>query len=405
MTETLSAAPAPRIREKWQKFRALGSACLAHILHDGYTDLLYLLFPIWQREYGFSFAIIGVMKTLFSGALALFQVPAAKLAGRFGEAAILAIGTLLVASAVLCYGAAPSAYVLFALLLAGGIGAAAQHPLSSSIVASAFGNARMALGIYNFAGDAGKVLLPSLAALIIWVSGWRTATTVLGLTGIVLSAVLFWLIPPARAPSAAGPVTPAGRAAKEELKRGFASLTATGVLDNATRAGFLTFLPLLLSQKGAGTTLIGAALSLIFVGGAAGKFACGAFAERFGIIRTVIVTEAMTATLIAALLVSPLNLQLFLLLPLGIALNGTSSVLYGSVAELAPQSRRADAFAWFYTASLGAGAIAPLLFGLIGDAAGLTLSLAGTASLALLTVPLAMRLGRVTSKTALTPTP
>jgi hypothetical protein len=59
------------------------------------TDLHYLLFPIWQREYSFSFALIGVMKTLFSGALSLCQVPAARLAGRLGEAAVLAPGTFL----------------------------------------------------------------------------------------------------------------------------------------------------------------------------------------------------------------------------------------------------------------------------------------------------------------------
>src|SRR5262245_50406354 len=194
MTQTFSSTPVLQRLEKGRKLRALGSACLAHILHDGYTDLLYLLFPIWQREFGFSFALIGVMKTLFSGALSLFQVPAAKLARRLGEAAVLALGTFLVASAVLCYGAAPSPGLLFAFLLMGGIGAAVQHPLSSSIVANAFGSSRMALGTYNFAGDAGKVLIPSAAALIIWLSDWRAATSMLGLAGIALSAVLFWLI-------------------------------------------------------------------------------------------------------------------------------------------------------------------------------------------------------------------
>jgi MFS transporter, FSR family, fosmidomycin resistance protein len=398
MTQTPSTVPALQILGKGQKLRALGSACLAHILHDGYTDLLYLLFPIWQREFGFSFALIGVMKTLFSGALSLFQILAAKLAGRLGQPAVLAIGTFLVASAVLCYGAASSPGVLFALLLAGGIGAAAQHPLSSSIVANAFGSSRMALGTYNFAGDAGKVLLPSAAAFIIWLSDWRTATSILGLARIVFSVVLFWLIPPSPASPSVEPAKSGAPTKKEGLKPGFASLTAIGVLDNATRTGFLTFLPLLLSQNGAGPTLIGTALSLIFIGGAAGKFACGALAERAGIIRTVIVTEALTAFLIAALLISPLTLLVFFLLPLGIALNGTSSVLYGSIAELAPQARRADAFAWFYTASLGAGAIAPPLFGLIGDAAGLTLSIACVAFLALAALPLAMRFGSERSK-------
>src|SRR5215475_15872110 len=223
MTQTFSAAPPLQKLGTRQKLRALGSACLAHILHDGYTDLLYLLFPIWQREAGFSFALIGVMKTSFSGALALFQIPATKLAGYIGPAAVLALGTALAGSAVLCYGAASSLGVLFALLLMGGIGAATQHPLSSSIVASAFGSSRMALGTYNFAGDAGKVLLPSAAALIIWFSDWQTATTILGLAGIALSAVLFWLIPPARASSAAESVKSGAVAEKEQLKPGFRS--------------------------------------------------------------------------------------------------------------------------------------------------------------------------------------
>jgi MFS family permease len=394
MTQAISDAEASQILGKGQKLRALGSACLAHILHDGYTDLLYLLFPIWQREFGFSFALIGVMKSLFSRALSIFQVPAAKLCGRFGEAAVLTLGTFLLEFAVLCYGAAPPG-VLFALLLIGGIGAATQHPLSSSIVARAFGSSRMALGTYNFAGDAGKVLLPSAAALIIWLNDWRTATSLLGLTGIVFSLVLFRLIPPAPVSIHAGAAKPEAAAKNRGLKPGFASLTAIDVLDNATRTGFLTFMPLLLSQKGAGPTMIGTALSLIFIGGATGKIACGALAERVGIIRTVIVTEALTALLIAVLLVSPLTLLLFFLLSLGIALNGTSSVLYGSIAGLAPQSRRTEAFAWFYTVSLGAGAIAPPLFGLIGDAAGLTLALACVASVALATLPLAIRFGYV----------
>jgi MFS transporter, FSR family, fosmidomycin resistance protein len=98
-----SAEPAKPVR-----LRTLGSACLAHIVHDGYSDLLYLLFPIWQRELGLSFALVGVMKTVFSGALAAFQIPAAKLAGIFGERAILAAGTLLIASSVLFYGLAGS---------------------------------------------------------------------------------------------------------------------------------------------------------------------------------------------------------------------------------------------------------------------------------------------------------
>ena len=59
-------------------------ACGAHALHDGFTDLIYVMLPIWQSEFGLSFAALGLMKTVFSGTLAGFQVPSGFLAERFG---------------------------------------------------------------------------------------------------------------------------------------------------------------------------------------------------------------------------------------------------------------------------------------------------------------------------------
>src|SRR3984957_20552107 len=74
--------------------RTLAVACGAHLLHDGYTDLLYLLLPVWQAEFGLSLAALGLLKTLYSGFLAGFQVPAGLLAERIGERRLLALGTL-----------------------------------------------------------------------------------------------------------------------------------------------------------------------------------------------------------------------------------------------------------------------------------------------------------------------
>ncbi|HZV20344.1 MAG TPA: MFS transporter, partial [Hyphomicrobiales bacterium] len=112
MTDAAAGTAISPTPAKPARLRALGSACLAHILHDGYTDLLYLLLPIWQREFGLSFALVGIMKTLFSGALSLFQIPLAKLASYIGERAVLSGGTLLIAGAVFCYAFAGSAAVL-----------------------------------------------------------------------------------------------------------------------------------------------------------------------------------------------------------------------------------------------------------------------------------------------------
>jgi hypothetical protein len=74
--------------------------------------------------------------------------------------------------------------------------------------------------------------------------------------------------------------------------RGFSALCAIGMVDNATRTGFLTFMPFMLMSKELTVGGVGLAFSLVFIGGAAGKFVCGLAADRVGVIRTVVLTEA-----------------------------------------------------------------------------------------------------------------
>jgi len=164
------------------------------------------------------------------------------------------------------------------------------------------------------------------------------------------------------------------------------------VIDSATRMGFLTLLPFLLISKGATVTQVGFALGLTFAGGAAGKFVCGFIAARFGVIKTTLITEIATTILMGLTL--PLSLDVvMLMLPLvGIALNGTSSGLYGTVPELVPQHMRSRAFGVFYTLTIGAGAISPLVYGFAGDRLGVPNAIALIAVSVLLVLPLTLGL-------------
>ena len=172
----------------------------------------------------------------------------------------------------------------------------------------------------------------------------------------------------------------------------FPILLSIGVLDSATRMGFLLFLPFMLTAKGASLPTIGVALTLLFAGGAAGKLVCAFIGARIGAIATVCLTEGATAVLIVALLPLPLEAALILLPLIGIALNGTSSVLYGSVPDLVVPERRARAFSIFYTGTIGAGALAPILYGAVGDRLGVPVALMVVAGMVLLTLPLALML-------------
>jgi MFS family permease len=173
---------------------------------------------------------------------------------------------------------------------------------------------------------------------------------------------------------------------------GFSLLLAIGVLDSGVRMGFLTFLPFLLQAKGASLPTIGLALALVFIGGAAGKFACGWLGARLGVLATVLLTEGGTAACILAIMVLPLAPALVLLPLLGIMLNGTSSVLYGTVPELVPAQQTERAFALFYTGTIGSGALSPVLYGFLGDAVGVDWAVLATAIAALVTIPLAFAL-------------
>src|ERR1700679_1048417 len=77
--------------------RTLWSACAAHILHDGYADLIYVLLPVWQAEFGLGFGALAVVRGLYIGSMAALQVPAGSLAKRVGSGTVLSVGMALAA--------------------------------------------------------------------------------------------------------------------------------------------------------------------------------------------------------------------------------------------------------------------------------------------------------------------
>ena len=387
----------------------LTTGCAIHFLHDGFTDLLYVLFPIWARELSLSFAEVGLLKTAFSGALALFQVPAGLLAERWGELRILAGGTLLTALGFLLVGTAGGFGTLLVFLVLGGLGSGTQHPLSSSLVSREYeeGRRRVALGTYNFSGDLGKTTWPAIVALVSASAGWRWATEGIGVVGLAAACCLFAIrsfVPPTAGRSPSGSTARASGWGIRDA-HGFRILSAIHGIDNGSRTAFMTYLPFLLLGKGAGMDLVGVALGLTFAGGAVGKFVCGAVAERLGIIRTVVLTEAATGLGVFLVVALPLYPVLFVLPLLGVVLNGTSSVLYGTVAELVTPERRSRAYGLFYTIGIGSGALAPPVFGLLSDWGGVPLTLRVIAVLVLLTLPLSRALRPVLEAVAQSSTP
>ena len=130
----------------------------------------------------------------------------------------------------------------------------------------------------------------------------------------------------------------------------------------------------------------------MFTGGAAGKLVCGWLGTRLGVVKAVFLTEGLTAAGILALLPLPLVAGLAVLPLIGVALNGTSSVLYGTVPELVAPEKRQRAFGIFYTGAVGAGALSPVLYGMISDLIDVPVMMVLIAAVVLVTLPLTWRL-------------
>lgn len=230
-----TAPIATRGRER----RVAGVAFGAHALHDGYTDLIYVLLPLWQKEFGVGYAELGLLRALFSGTMAGFQIPAGLLAERFGPAAVLALGTALTGIGYCLAGASAGIGLLMTALFCAGLGSSTQHPIASSLVAHAFSGARSmkAIGTYNFAGDIGKMTLPATASLLLVLMPWRPVLALLGAVGLVAGLAIFVLTPRLAAETsgrAAAHATAAKRHGRAH-RIAFPVLMSIGMLDSATR--------------------------------------------------------------------------------------------------------------------------------------------------------------------------
>jgi MFS family permease len=378
--------------------RTLATCCAAHTLHDGLSDITYVLLPVLAQAFGLSLSQVGLIRSAHRTSMAVFQIPSGLIAEKFGERNLLALGTFIAGAAFVALGYVEGFWPILIALFFAGVGSAVQHPLSSTIISHAYPGEgrRAALGTYNFFGDVGKFAFGGAMSLML-VAGlaWQVPIVGYGIVGAIIAGLIFLWIADTRT---AKPATPTASPANVtsgwgiRSREGFTALCAIEVLDSSTRTGFLTFIAFLLIAKGLPESWAVLAVPLLLVGGMAGKLACGFLAERLGIIRSIVVTEAATAA--GILLCIPLPaIGAFVLLPLvGVVLQGTSSVLYATIGDLVEQDRLPRAFGLFYTVGSICGVAAPLVYGMIGDLAGVETSILALGCAVLLTLPLCLAL-------------
>ena len=370
-----------------------------HVWSDLFFALLVPLLPLMKEDMGLSFTQVGMLRSVFSGATAILQVPAGLLAESAGEFWMLILGNMWVSAGLVAMAMAPVFLVL--LLVSGicGLGGGTQHPLASSMVSRAYDDRgrATAVGTVNFAGDLGKMLAPLVAGLMAIRFGWRETFLIVGLSGFVFMVATMFTRRSVDIGKPSASTASDGASGGEDTSGarlgGFITLSGVGVLDSAVRTSALVFLPFVMDAKDMGPGQISAMLFLLFGGGAFGKFVCGWLGDRMDTISLIWATKGLTALLLVATLATPVLLMAPVMVLIGIGLNGTSSVLYATVADLVPPGRRARFYGFFYTTNEIGTVAAPLAYGLVADIFSLstTMIVMGVATAAILPASLTLR--------------
>ena len=379
-----------------------------HIFNDGYLASLALLLPFIAADLGLNYTQSGLIKTASSVAITSAQIPAGLLAERIGEVLVLGLGTAWFGLSYMAMLLVAGYPLLLLVALAAGTGGGAYHPVGTALIANIFPPSRSgaAIGALNTFGDVGKVVFPALTGMLVVAVGWRWSFAVQGAAGMAVAlCYLFFFrreIGAARRRIAlrgkrekANP-----RAGNRTLRnwmigwgicapRQFALYSVIGFLDVAVRTAATAFLGFVLIGIGVEQGALGWLLSLTFFGGACGKLLCGMLIRWWASKSIIFFTELVMILGCLALPQISAGWQLFIFLPLfGFLLNGTSSVIYiGLAPTIAPQER-SRGYALYYTLNFFSSALAPYIFGLVGDTLGLEAIFFGAGVLMALGLPL-----------------
>jgi len=415
--------------------QALATSSGAHAVHDGLSDILYVLLPVLAEFFGLDKAEAGLIRSAQRAGMSIFQIPVGILAERIGERNLLVAGTVLAGLSWIGIGLtasiAPYAVPITDMILAGitwtgqiltgtawqgielppefipllifcfllGTGGAVQHPLAQALVSRAFPEQgrRVAVGHYNFWGDAGKLIFAGATSL--WLGfqlPWQTPGLAFGIIALLCAATILVVL---NNIGLGGPPEHLKTTKKEDKPRiekgwgvkhrlGFTTLCMIKFMDSVTRSGFLTFIAFLMIDKGLPKEWAVQALPIVFIGGMLGKLAFGYIAEQFGVFKSVIAAAITTGVGIFLIIYLPVWIAFLVMALTGITLNGVSSVLYGTVGDYIELNKQTRAFGFFYTLGTVAGILAPVLIGVIYDFSGATIAMSVVGILPLIILPL-----------------
>jgi FSR family fosmidomycin resistance protein-like MFS transporter len=260
---------------------------LVHTVNDAMTAILGALLPTLQVKFDAGPTALALMIAVFWVASSVTQPVFGALGEDIGLRVIGCAGVLMASAFLSLIGVASEVWVVFVLLVIGGLGSAALHPVGTTIAGSQATNATLGIGLFTAGGMVGFALGPVVILRVVSNYG-LDATIWLAVPGLILGVAVGILLPQWEP----HPRRPLRRLFDLRLARGPVGMLAVASMFSAL--AFITFtgsIPIWLVQEhdyAPDAATIGWTLSTFAFAGGLGSIVGGFLAPRLGPVLTIV---------------------------------------------------------------------------------------------------------------------
>ncbi len=346
-----------------QQLRLLATS---HAMNHVYQLLPPVVLPAITMDYG----VFNAEIFLWSFVLSYSLLPAVSgyVSRYFGRRAFITAGFVVTALSFLLIGLTNNVALLAVLFFIAGVGGSTYHPLGSPILAETYPTSRgRTLGLHQTGGAIGSFIGPVITGVLVAGFGWRNATMLLVVPGIVTAGALWLSITPDKPHDELAP-RESTKIRLKDLKTyapAFIFIAAAFVYVLGLRGTDVFANQYFVIGRGIEIAEASFLFSMLKVAGLFSAPTCGRLSDKFGrkkILATLVVVES--ASLFAVTL-SPAVILAIPCVVFGFAAFGLLAVGEATLADLTPEKLRPTFFGINLTASFSPQIfLVPVLFGL-----------------------------------------
>ncbi len=355
---------------------------VSHAVNHFQNQMVAVLYPVIMAELGFGYAELGVLNAVRSALNSGAQVLYGFFAQFARRALLLSIGNLVLAGGTALSGLVGGYAQFVGARGVAAMGASAQHPVGSSLLAGYFPKRRGTVLAFNASfAQIGSIAAPIVAALLLLVMGWRQVFVLVSVITLLIGVAYLLLRDRVGrrevAPASTRARLAAGRQSYLRVLRNRNFLVISGVMmvgaagrGEGVNVAYLG--PHFVNDLGLTTLLVGVVLTALQVGGLTGPLVMGWLSDRLSrgrVMQASLLLSAVMTLAVARLGPSPL-VMLPTLFFYGAAVYSRNPQTQAIVADALRDEDRDAAFSLYYFIGFVSGPIWTLLTGVLMDRFG-----------------------------------